>query len=352
MADVIETVIKGWNTGVVGVLTTIVSVTGSAYRKEGAKMWFSNDGGTVGTLSAGCLEADLSLRAKEALENFQPFVHSYDMTSEDDLGWGRGAGCNGIVEVLVEPIHASLETNDGNYWGTVVPMLNDGHPLTCVRKMDPDNLNLENFLVFNHHTKSWYGTLGNPEQDEHWKQVVEANQGVWQRSHSRRESDGFYFVDQIEPKPQVYVFGAGPDAEPLVSLLATIGFDVSVIDHRPNRLKPELFRDAKRLIDSRPLEAKQKVQLLDDSYAIVMTHSFQTDEEWVHYLRSKRLKYLGVLGPRARTERLLKTVTAPAWLHSPIGLSISADGPEEIAVSVAAELIQVRRQAENKLNLD
>src|SRR5699024_6958455 len=92
------------------VLATVINVQGSAYRKEGTSMLFLNNGQQIGTISAGCLETDLSIRANKLLHNTYETscAFTYDMRAEDDLSWGRGAGCNGVIRILLERVTSSL----------------------------------------------------------------------------------------------------------------------------------------------------------------------------------------------------------------------------------------------------
>ncbi|MCL6636423.1 MAG: XdhC family protein [Alicyclobacillus sp.] len=320
------------------VLASIVHVTGSAYRREGARMLFAADGTQYGTLSAGCLESDLQHRAEGVLQSGQPAVHVYDMASEDDFTWGRGAGCNGVISVLLEPLSgASLPS----YWQEVLQHYAAGITVRGLRRIDQQTGETRGYLVEANGVYS--GSLGSAALDAQGREKLAAFAGEGRKGKSEAVDGEWWVLERVQPKDRLFVFGAGPDAEPLVEVAALIGFEVTVVDHRPARLRQELFPRARRLLDCRPEQAAERLAVPAGSYAVVMTHSFQTDKAWLSVLLPLPLRYLGVLGPTLRTQRLLQSETLPDHVKSPIGLAIGADGPEEIAISVAAELVQRRR---------
>jgi len=330
------------------VLTTIVHVQGSAYRREGAKMLFLPSGQEKGTLSAGCLESDLAFRAADAATNGTALLHTYDMASEDDFTWGRGSGCNGIITVLIEPLtdaswqHASL-------WGEVVDSYLKGHTLTVLRQLtgkptdEPVPVDASKYLLLRSDGQ-WSGSLGDAKKDAEWKAKVQTFHAGDARNQSIWDEDGnLYMLERVFPKDRLFVCGAGPDSESVVGTMAKLGFEVTVVDPRPVRLQASIFPDAHQLVESHPEQAADKVFIPEGSYAIVMTHSFQSDRLWLQFLNQHKLRYVGVLGPRARTLRLLGTDAIPPHIYSPIGLDLGAEGPDEIAVSIAAEIVKIRR---------
>lgn len=344
--DALQVIRSGQQTAV---LTTIVHVAGSAYRREGAKMLFLANGEEKGTLSAGCLESDLAFRAQAAFEQNTALLHTYDMAAEDDFTWGRGSGCNGVITVLIEPLGVSSWQQSNGLWSAILDAYLQGQTVTVLRKLSgrPENdepmpVRADAFLML-HGDGSWSGSLQDAQLDARFKPLVQDFHRREERSQATWEGDELFVFERIFPKDRLFIFGAGPDSEPVVAAMSKLGFEVTVIDPRPVRLRPEIFPDAHRLIESHPEQAAQKVELPEGSYAIVMTHSFQSDRVWLSYLNQHHLRYVGVLGPRARTLRLLSSREMPLHYHAPIGLDIGAEGPDEIAVSIAAEIIRVRR---------
>ena len=155
------------------------------------------------------------------------------------------------------------------------------------------------------------------------------------------ESTGV-FTEVHVPPPRLIICGAGDDAIPLSAYASQVGFRVTVIDHRPAYLSQERFPDAER-IDRRPADGLDGLPLGPRTHLVVMTHSFAHDREWVRCLLRSDAAYIGLLGPRARKDEILKQIDALGTdrLFAPVGLDLGADGPEQVAVSILAELLAV-----------
>ncbi len=147
----------------------------------------------------------------------------------------------------------------------------------------------------------------------------------------------------VQPIPKLLVLGGGLDAVPLVGMAAELGWFVTVADHRPAYVSRDGFQRAERTLLVEPGELGQALALHEFDAVIVMSHHLETDRKYLAELAGCPLRYLGVLGPRARRDRLLASLkeTAPeldALLKGPVGLDIGADSPESIALSILAEL--------------
>jgi xanthine dehydrogenase accessory factor len=305
------------------VLATIIDVEGSAYKKEGSSMIFFEDGTRFGTISAGCLEEDLALKAAEVLKKETVTTVHYDMSDEDDLSWGQGAGCNGIISILLESIDERLKTD----LQKLKRYLSFNIPVLVFKKIG----DLGEYLFLPRHGEPfgwWDGEF--PEE------YYEARSGMFQ--------DQPIFQHLYRPKPRLIIFGAGPDVKPLVSYAANIGFSVILCDWREEFCSKKNFPEADRFIVGFPKEILKKLRFLPTDFVIIISHHFQRDQEILLNLPVKKIGYIGVLGPKERTKRLLRDHEIPEWIHSPVGIPIGAKGPEEIAISVVAELIMVWRK--------
>src|SRR5699024_9735587 len=160
--------------------------------------------------------------------------------------------------------------------------------------------------------------------------------------------DQTIIFEKYEPKEHLYIFGAGPDAEPLVEFAAKLDFSVKVIDPRENRCNVQNFHAADSLIVEFPSGFFLNHDIDSEGYVIIMTHNFERDQDILQRLMDQPLKYLGILGPRRRTRRLLSQQDIPENIHSPIGLDIDAEGAEEISFSILAEMIKVRNSRVNQ----
>ncbi|CAM4410142.1 XdhC family protein [Paenibacillus alkaliterrae] len=318
-------------------LTTIIQVEGSAYRKEGTLMLILENGDRVGQLSGGCLEADLAERAPLVWEEGTSRTVVYDLRAEDDLSWGQGNGCNGTIHVLIEPVHAELM----EHLQRVRDMLDDGIPLLHIKKLS-DRRSVSDYLFYDGKDR-WFG---------HWNgELPQGLDGLFaNRKTGLKQLDhslDWIFTQAIEPKPRLMIFGAGFDAKPLVSFAARAGFCVVVTDWRPALCNNVHFPEAQELLLGLPGEIAADFPFSKRDSAVVMTHYFQKDQQIIQALMSKELQYIGILGSKARTERLFGG-RVPSRFQSPAGLSIGAEGPEEIAISILAGVIQSARQRRGK----
>ncbi|WP_096435115.1 XdhC family protein [Alteribacter populi] len=316
------------------VLSTIIKVEGSSYRKEGAVMLHKEDGSQIGLLSGGCLESDLAERFEEVIKDRTSRTVVYDTRVEDDLSWGQGSGCNGSISVLLEPIDTELE----KHLKRVQEYLNKGVTIHHVKKLS--ELDAVTDYIFITENQQFFGNWSGEFPDHLYRRFLERkNTTIVLEDSSER-----YFIQTIEPKPRLIIFGAGPDVRPLVSFAAKTGFYVIVVDWRPAFCNQSHFPDANELILDFPSSFLNEYQFISSDSVIVMTHNFQKDQEILKTLLQNKLQYLGVLGPRKRTYRLLESENIPDKIHSPVGLPIDADGPEEIAISILAEVIKTNRE--------
>ncbi len=326
----IETLIKNMtNTNKATVLAMIVNVEGSAYRKEGAWMLFTEGESPVGIISGGCLENDLHKRAKKLFHTGKTELISYDMSSEDDLGWGRGAGCNGVVYVLLRDVDQSFRTA----LSRVRQALQNKEPVLYIQSTD----DLTHYTFTNKNTDS--NGFWDEDVDWEWIGIQPFQEVVGERKFGTSR----YFIQLIWPKTDLYILGAGVDARPLAKFAHEVGFDVHLLDWRENFCQEKYFPEALSV------RHQNFTTLLDDmtfsplDAVVIMTHDFQYDLKLLSTLKDKQLLYLGVLGSQKRTERLLGE-KIPNKIRTPVGFSIGADGPEEIAISIVAELIAVKRR--------
>jgi xanthine/CO dehydrogenase XdhC/CoxF family maturation factor len=301
-------------------LCTVIRVRGSVYRREGAKLLVADDGSTTGNVSGGCLEQDVREVALQVIQSGQAEVRSY-CSSDEITSWDLGLGCDGEVEVLIEPAPEPRRRERA--------LLDERIPFAVVRVLP----NGPRALVTPDSTE---GTLDA-------EAVVRARDLLLTGRSAVEEMDGCsIFVESLIPPPQLVLFGAGEDARPLAQLAADAGFRVVVTDKRPAYLMSERFPAAAELVGS-------GLALDETEYAVVMTHNFAHDQEFVRLLLRSPVPYIGMLGPRQRTERILGNLSREGAfdesqrerIYGPVGLDIGTDGAEQVALSVIAELLAV-----------
>lgn len=331
------------------VLATVVSTSGSTYRRPGARLLITGEGQMIGSVSGGCLERDVFRRARRVLQAQEPQVVRYDSMSEDDIVWGFGLGCNGVVDVLLEPVPGGRERGHMDFLDACLRLRQDGVLATVFAVEGCEGVKVGCRLMLRE---------GVPAQsdiaDSTLKEAILADarqvlsSGDSQvRAYEMAAGRAEVFVERIEPPHPLVIFGAGHDAVPLVRLAKEIGWHVTVVDGRPGYATKSRFSQADTLLAARPDEIKERVPLESRTATVVMNHNYFDDLEVLRILLSSPVHYIGVLGPKRRTERLLGDLhkdggTAGADqldnMYAPVGIDIGADTPEEIALSILAEI--------------
>jgi xanthine dehydrogenase accessory factor len=325
------------STGARAALATVVRVNGSAYRHEGAKLLVAEDGQTVGNVSGGCLEADVREVALRVIATGCAEQRSYCGGSDEISAWDLGVGCDGEVEILIEPV-TTMRAPERDAIAAEVPFI-------TVTRLGAPNVEGEapRAVLAN---GTLHGTLGDATLDA----LVRTHGDTWaERGESRLVglAGVALFIDVMLPPPRLVVVSAGEDARVLARLASDVGFRVVTVDRRPGLLLPERFPAAVRLLESDAARLTEQLVLDASGFAVIMTHDFADDAAYLGALLQTPVGYIGMLGPRQRTERILTRlgVTAPddlARIYGPVGLDIGTDGAEQVALAVVAEMLAVK----------
>ncbi|MBI4749045.1 MAG: XdhC family protein [Acidobacteria bacterium] len=330
-------------------LATVVSVKGSVYRRPGARMLISTQGHSLGAISGGCLEGDVVERASQVMTSGQPQLVVYDTTSDGDTVWGLGMGCNGEVQVLIEPVSAGTDPHPIKMLET---LLSESAPLVWAMVVKTTDLN--SVSVGSHLLLRSDESVESSIPNQALAKLLVADAGQVFR-HQKSELKEYLvegvatevFLEFLESPQPLVIFGAGYDALPLVALGKELGWQVSVIDHRPAFARAERFPLANQVIQSHPENISNHVKLTPRTVAVVMTHNYQRDGEILKALLPFPLPYIGMLGPKRRTDALLNDLQGAGFeitpdqrqrIFGPVGLDIGAETPEEIALSIIAEI--------------
>ena len=299
-------------------LATVVSVRGSSYRRPGARLLVPADGHPIGLISGGCLEDEAARLAREAIELGAPVLVTIDHSAEGDELWGMGLGCRGVIDLLAEPPSMAAETLDA-----LAAARSEGRATYQLTGLDGSRRSL---------TPVEADALG--------------ERAVLAVAHGRPTVIGESILDPILPPLQLVICGAGPDAAPLAAAALRLGWRVDVVDPRRPFLRPDRFPGT-RLLDAEPDAAAEVTGAGEWSAVVVMSHDYVRDAAFVGSFLGRGVAYLGILGPRDRTERLLAELQpVPAEgalqrLHAPAGLDIGADGSEQVATAIVAEILAV-----------
>ncbi len=342
-------------------LATIVSVEGSSYRRPGARMLVCEAGTSTGTISAGCLESDVIEHAKDVLRAGAARLVEYNTAStSEEMAWELGLGCSGIVRVLVEPLvsgslyiealRRSCAMGPDAAGLTVATVYQCGAPERAGARLFLDE---DGDVLYENVTDegaSWAARLTN--------EVRALVRGGMTSAACILDVDGVttrIFLETLLPPIPLVIFGAGHDALPVVRLAQELGWQVEVVDPQARPDSRSRFAIADRVTLARPRDLAAHtahVSLTPRSMTLLMSHSYTHDLELLRFLLASPARYIGVMGPRQRTERMLSEL-APAGgtfrldeanrarLHSPVGLDLGANGPAEVALSIVAEMLAV-----------
>ncbi|MGB2867307.1 MAG: XdhC/CoxI family protein [Bacteroidota bacterium] len=329
-------------------LATIVKVHGSTYRRPGARMFMTERGEMVGSLSGGCLDADVLEKAKKVMQTGEPVTAVYDMTSDNEV-WGLSQGCNGVVHLLLEPIPPETGSRHLDFLRTCIDGKKQG-AIGLVFRTDGEFKAKVGNRVSVEEGGVVFEDTANPVLTS---TLLDACHQCLRNGASATQRFDFLdgvveaYVDVVGPPLPLVLFGAGPDAIPLVRMAKELGWEVTVVDHRPAFAMKERFPSADSVILSRPEELGEKVSLSAHSAVVIMTHNFLLDVDLLKFLLPSPLQYLGLLGPTKRTELILQrlkksglevTQDQHSRLYNPIGVDIGAESPEEIALSILSEI--------------
>jgi xanthine dehydrogenase accessory factor len=337
------------------VLATLVKVEGSSYRRSGARLLWRPDGKRLGSISGGCLEEDVVARCMGVLGTGTATTIIYDTTSENDLVWGVGLGCHGVVQLLLEPVNGvpAALAFAAEAWSR-----QEACAIAHVFRSADQPPAGAVFAVAENGAES-----SSPSLNSAWAQRIrEMGTSCLRDGKSATLSlpdlpgAPDVFFELAPPPTQLTIFGAGDDARPLVRLATELGWEVTVIDPRAAFATPARFPEATRVIVAEAEAALARATLNPRALAVVMTHHYVHDVPLLRGLLPQPLAYLGLLGPKKRAEKILDEIAASgvavtpamrARLHAPVGLDLGSETPEEVALSILAEMQAVlgRRDA-------
>ena len=326
-------------------LATVVRVEGSSYRRTGARMLVLESGEWIGGISGGCLEGDALKKARLAMSQNKATLITYDTTDDDPYQIGVGLGCNGVIDVLITP----LDPNNPN---NAVRQLQN-----CIDQRVP-NLVVTVTGISKPHHDIVLGQVFRFDNESHFDEIFPINElktslkveikdalnntkSVSREYTLENEVRITLFLEVIPPAIQFYVFGSNYDVYPMVRVAKELGWRVICICN-PAKMHSSLTQ----LADA--VEPKDYIPEIDSfTAAVSMCHDYETDYRNLQMLLKTNIKYIGLLGPKKRTLKMYGRMTDEGnaisveqeeCIYSPVGLDIGAATPEEIALSVCAEI--------------
>jgi xanthine/CO dehydrogenase XdhC/CoxF family maturation factor len=333
-------------------LATVVKVDGSAYRRPGARMLVTEDGELTGAISGGCLEGDALRKAQSVIFQQKSKLVTYDTTDEDDQKFGIGLGCNGIIQVLIEPIN-SQDTN--NPIELLIKALSDRERAVLVTAFSlkyPGEQQIGTKLLFKDGMFSGDTSFFPQDLMPYIEEMVgrlhyKGNNLI--KSY-KDQDEVLVFYEVIKAPTRVLLFGAGNDTQPLAKMIHLLGWDLWLIDGRKQQATTSRFPSASHILVGTPDEVVENIQWDQHTIALLMTHNFEYEVQVLSKIHYWKLPYVGILGPKKKTQKLLEILeklgvnVSEENFYGPVGLDIGAEGSEEIALSVLAEIKSVLSQ--------
>ncbi len=334
-------------------LATLVQVDGSSYRQPGARLLVDAEGRVLaGAISGGCLEGDVAVRAADVCATGRPARLMYDLRADLETIWGFGAKCDGIAHLLLEPLDdwrwmAQAEAVRGRRMGGAVVTLLDaeGGGGTCAL-LDGDAS-----------TSKWH-VLHDDARLVSLPGLAPLTNAAMRTGHSLLQTvadDITVFIEPLVAPIALHCVGAGRGAEAIARIAHTMGWHVTILDHRPALLDDLDVPEGVMRRRVRQLDAVQSAlaELPHDRRTAValLSHIFDVDTAWLTATLPLPLGYVGVLGSRKRAGQLMEhaegvlaargtplTARMRYKLHAPIGLDLGGESPASIALASIAEI--------------
>lgn len=327
-----------------GVVATVIDVEGSAYRRPGAKMLIDPDQESYGAITAGCLEEPVVELAETVLQTGEPSVHTFDLI-ESEEEWGLGLGCNGIIDILLEPLDES--------WDPIIDALTARQSVASVTQVDGRETG--NRVLYDSGTFSSVPDREQINEDilEGIREPVEAfveNEGSGVVSRSQTDDAGKCFIDWLSPAPVLLLFGNQNDVHPVSKIGRQTGFKVIVASNRAVSGE-DPFPYATEIRTIHPMEIADVVEDPERTYAVLMSHNLLDDRLALESLLETAVPYIGLMGPRERFEELREALREDEGqelsrdelqrIATPVGLDLGGGEPIEIALSIVGEVLAV-----------
>jgi len=330
-------------------LATVVHLDGSSYRRPGARMLVTDEGRMTGAISGGCLEGDALHKALLVMNQQRAKLISYDTSDEEDTTLGVQLGCNGIIQILIEPLNPEnlfnpvellKKINSRRQRAVLITMFdmdnkNQDQPGTCLLLEEDGNIlgDIDDVL------------LGKAAENDA-REAMHLQQSLFKKCKTA-DRNFSTFIEYIKPAISLVIVGAGNDALPLLGIADVLGWEASIVDGRATHATAQRFASACQVLVSRPEKVLEQIRIDNQTVFVLMTHNYNYDLAMLRALLQTNAPYIGILGPKKKLDRMLDELTSDGILlkkeqldriYGPVGLDVGAETAEEIALSVIAEI--------------
>ena len=331
-------------------LVTVVHLDGSSYRRPGARMLVNDDGRITGAISGGCLEGDALKKALFAISEQKNTLFTYDTSKEDDSEMGIHLGCEGLIQVLFESIDSEKEENPIQLLSKALAVRQKAVLVTLFDLDNNQNVQYGTCLLLEEN-----GTLSGKIPLQQFEEavlkditdVMQNGESVFKQYKSGDVSVTAFF-EFLHPPVSLVVLGAGNDAIPLMKFADVLGWDFRIVDRRDTHANKERYPTASQILVANPDVALEHLAYDNRTFFVLVTHSYKCDYYMLKSLCAAAVPYIGILGPKKKLHRMLEEIQHNEGIHlnadkvatiyGPTGLDIGAETPEEIALSIIAEI--------------
>ncbi|WP_436515183.1 XdhC family protein [Ekhidna sp. To15] len=334
------------------VLATVVHVEGSSYRRAGARMLVDENGLMTGAISGGCLEGDALRKALHALHKSENKLVTYDTSDENDAIIGAQLGCNGVIQVLFEPINFKADNNPVELLKHAIGM-NESMIIGTYFHLDKTQDQIGTIFLVDQNLH----ISGQVFPSELHSQIIADCQTALADNTSlfreyRIDADQQYlFLEVFTQPPTLVLVGAGNDAQVLAQMAELLGWNIVVTDGRPTHASSNRFASSCQVVVAKPEQILEEVEITDRTAFVLMTHNYKYDLSVLKVLLTKSdISYIGILGPEKKYQRMLDDLKIEGIeltqrqldiIHAPVGLEIGAETPAEIGLSILSEIQSV-----------
>ena len=306
-------------------------------------MLITDDGKWVGSISGGCLEGDALRKARQVMADKKPLTVTYDTSEKSNQNLGIGLGCNGIIDVLIEPVDGSGK----DLVGLFERIVETTSPVALATVYAGTSGTGEKFLISDQESFSGMSDPSLAKAVEKDLSALFSSHRSETKSYKLPQGEADVFLELIQPSVTMIIFGGGFDARPVSQLAKSLGWEVQVTDECAAHIAPLFFPTADKLSMCDRKFIDRDFNIGPFTACVLMSHNYEYDRDVLKKLILTETPYIGILGPRKRfdqmsdefrTAGIVLTEEQLHRIHSPIGLDIGAEAPDEIAVSIIAEI--------------
>lgn len=344
ISDILKAYKEAKTAGKKTALATVVKVEGSSYRQPGARMLVTEDGVLTGAISGGCLEGDALRKALLSIQQQQNKLITYNTSNEDDIEIGLQLGCNGIVHILFEYINDEVQNNPIELLQELEKERKAAVIITLfsIKKYTEQ---IGTVLFYRNEMALLYQNENALDLFSEAKEVLKNKTTIIKKINEESQTEAL--IECINPPTALIIAGAGNDVQPLEKMAVLLGWEVTIGDGRAAYATSKRFPEAKKVLTVKAADFLQNITIDAQTYFVLMTHNYKYDLEMLKQLLESNCKYIGILGPKTKLDRMINDLSNEGIkvteeqlnrIYGPIGLDVGAETSEEIALSITAEI--------------